>query len=195
MQWRSKHTLCFIQVDHHTKLNINAIACSHVVHILQHPALTQQQRQCKIQWSMLWRRRGYHFQWESIWQLENVIHSLTSSRNWRQKLLRSRQGPRQKSILHVTIQNKDYGGAKTINPQLVQWMESIINRELCVYWNWSGKRDSWRSSDSNWASGGRYENCWKGRVDNQKAQNVIWGGTKCYLGQSEWSCKFQECGG
>jgi len=68
-------------------------------------------------------------------------------------------------------------------------------------WGWCAGRDrcgktaSSGRRDSNHARAGRYEKCWKGGINNLKAQEIIWRDVEYYRRQSDQFCKLQRWAG
>jgi len=130
-----------------------------------------------------------------IRQINNAVHPLTSSSEWRQERLGGRKSPSPWCNAQLEIQKEACGRETTRNALLKQWRECEIDWGLCWERNCCSKKASWRCRGSGPARAERYEACWNHGIDNQRAWKDFWGDDGCYRRQYDWSNKSRRWGG
>jgi len=128
-------------------------------------------------------------------QIDQAFNTTTSSPEWRQERFGGRKDPSIGSIAQLTIWKGTFTTDKTRNPLFEHRREREMDGELCGERDPCGKKASLIRRDSNYATVGRYEKCWNGRIANQKACKTIWGDVVFYRRQSERTCNFRWCWG
>jgi len=140
--------------------------------------LAQQQSQHKILWSMLWNWTFPHFCQANMSNWPNTPHDNNIGRikvraAWRQtKSDRLRHCPAydaKRNLRRGTVNECTcWGNQIQSNWSTIIWREKPLEQKA-----------SWRHRDSNYGGAGKYETCWKRRIEIQKAWDNIWGDVQC----------------
>jgi len=107
------------------------------------------------------------------WHFNQAVHPTTSSNEWRQERLGSRESPNPWVFAQIVIQNEACGRETMTNPHLNQWRERKMDWRLCWERDRSGKKESWRRRGSDSARAGWYKESWQHRIGKQRTQQAF----------------------
>jgi len=195
IKWESKHTFCFVQVDQtyqpwHQRHSLPPcgpyLATSNILR--KNNVDTRYNGRCSE--SELFSAPGGQIQ-----QIDQAIYTPTSTSEWRQVWLGGRKNQIVGSIAQLTIWKEAFGGEMLRNANFKQRRDGDMDQGLCGKRDLCGRTASSKRRDSNYATTGRYEKCWKGTIDNQQAWNNICGDVQWHWRKYEWSFKFRWWGG
>jgi len=120
---------------------------------------------------------------------------MTSSSEWTQERLGSRNSLSPAGIAQCAIKNDACGRDRSRNVLPKQWREREMECGLCWETNHWGKNASWRRRGSDQAGAGRYRSSWKHGINDQWARKNVLSDDRYYPRQPEWYCKFLQWGG
>jgi len=100
-----------------------------------------------------------------IWQMDRAVYRTTSTREWRQEPLRSKQSPSPWGIVQLAIQNEACARKTMSNTHFKQSSKREMDWGLCSErYRW-GQKPSSRRRGSEEAGAGRYSDRWTLRID------------------------------